>query len=118
MIHIPDSIYPKDSNGQSVCPKCRKLINLCDCPSFEPAKPKQVAFVPSVRLEKSGRKGKIVTMVEGLPRNEGYLKNLAKDLKTRTGSGGTFYFSERGGVVEIQGDHQQVIKQILKKDKS
>ena len=68
-----------------------------------------------VRLDKSGRKGKVVTVIDGLPRNEDYLKTLAKTIKSNTGSGGTFYLGEESGVIEIQGDHRLAIKEIFKK---
>lgn len=113
MIDIPDSIFPKDSAGRLICPRCKKPIDDCSCPSGDPVKPKQTKIKANVRLEKSGRKGKLVTLIEGLPRNEAMLKNMAKELKSKTGSGGTFYFNERGGVIEIQGDHQETIRQLL-----
>ena len=113
MINIPDSIFPKDSSGHPICPKCAKLLKDCDCPSGESPKAKKNKLAPVVRLDKSGRKGKIVTLIESLPRNEVFLKGLAKRLKTKTGSGGTFYFNERGGVIELQGDHQDIAKQML-----
>ncbi len=115
MIHVPDFVYPKDAQGNALCPKCKKLIKSCDCPSLEPVKAKPVKVTPKVRLDKSGRKGKVVTLMEGLPRNQGYLKDLAKKLKMKTGSGGTFYFSESGGTVEIQGDHKKVIEDLFVK---
>jgi translation initiation factor 1 len=113
MIHIPDSIYPKDAQGQPLCPRCKNPIKACDCPSLEPAKPKPVKVLPKIRLEKNGRKGKIVTLVEGLLPSEIYLKGLSKTLKTSTGSGGTYYISENSGVVEIQGDHKKAIEKFF-----
>jgi translation initiation factor 1 len=113
MIHIPDSIFPQDTNGRPVCPKCKKLLAACTCLGSPPVMQQWPKFTPKVRLDTSGRKGKVVTMIEGLPRNEKYLKDLAKHLKSKTGSGGTFYFAESGGTIEIQGDHQQIITQIL-----
>ncbi len=109
MIHIPDSIYPKDFNGHALCPRCRKLVAQCVCPSLEPAKPKQPKIKPTIRLDKSGRKGKVVTLIGALPRNEAYLKDLASQLKAKTGSGGTFYVTEDGGTIELQGDHKDVV---------
>lgn len=115
MIKIPDFIYPKDEQGQALCPRCRKLIAACDCPSLEPPKPKSAPVIPKIRLDKSGRHGKYVTLIEHLPRNESYLKDLAKKLKMKTGSGGTYYLSEGFGTIEIQGDHQKTIKQFFEK---
>ena len=112
MIKIPDFVYPKDETGQALCPRCRKLINACTCPSLE-AKPNKVQtpkIQPKIRLDKSGRKGKCVTLIDNLPRQEDYLKNLAKTLKVKTGSGGTFYLSDTSGVIEIQGDHKKTLE--------
>jgi translation initiation factor 1 (eIF-1/SUI1) len=109
MIDIPDFVYPKDSSGNALCPRCKKLVTQCDCPSFEPAKPKSQSIKPSIRLDKSWRKGKVVTLIEALPHNEAYLKDLAKNLKVKTGSGGTFYLTEDGGAIELQGDHKEVV---------
>ena len=113
MIDIPDFVYPKDPNGQPLCPRCKKMVNKCDCPSFEPAKPKAPAIKPSIRLDRSGRKGKVVTLIGALPPNEEYLKDLAKELKMKTGSGGTFYVTEGVGFVELQGDHKAMATEFL-----
>jgi len=113
MIKIPDFIYPKDEQGNNCCPRCKKVVSSCDCPTIEAPKPKQTRVKPKVRLDKSGRRGKCVTLVEQLPRNETYLKDLARMLKTKTGSGGTFYIEDEGGVVELQGDHKQMVEQFF-----
>ncbi|MFH2025642.1 MAG: stress response translation initiation inhibitor YciH, partial [bacterium] len=55
-----------------------------------------------VSRETKGRKGKGVTLITGIPLNEIELKFLAKELKTKCGSGGTV----KDGVIEIQGDHR------------
>jgi translation initiation factor 1 len=59
--------------------------------------------VVRVSRTSSGRKGKTVTLVTGLP--PGDLKAVAKDLKRHCGSGGAV----KEGVVEIQGDHRDKI---------
>jgi translation initiation factor 1 len=53
--------------------------------------------------EKGGRRGKIVTIVRGLPPKE--LKAVASDLKRLCGSGGAV----KDGAVEIQGDHREKV---------
>jgi translation initiation factor 1 len=75
-----------------------------------PQKKKDVASAGSprdglVRVSRtnSGRKGKTVTLVTGLPLSD--VKDLAKELKRHCGSGGAV----KDGVVEIQGDHRQKI---------
>jgi translation initiation factor 1 len=56
--------------------------------------------VVRVSREVSGRRGKTVTVVRGLPARD--LAAIASDLKRLCGSGG----SAKDGVVEIQGDHR------------
>ncbi len=56
--------------------------------------------IVSVSRETSGRRGKTVTVVRGIPSRE--LSSVASDLKRQCGSGG----AAKDGVVEIQGDHR------------
>jgi translation initiation factor 1 len=116
MIHIPDSIFPKDALGNPVCPKCSKQLKDCSCPSFDPTKPKMDLFKPVIKLDKSNRHGKKVTLIQGLPTDENYLKELSKTLKIKTGSGGTSYVSEGFGIIEVQGDHRKIVERILKSE--
>jgi translation initiation factor 1 len=113
MIDIPDSIFPLNAAGQPVCPKCRKVLKECDCPGITPKPKKTVPFKPYIRLEKSGRQGKTVTVIRRLPRDEQCLIQLARELKVKTGSGGTYYIGEDGGTIEIQGDHQDTARKVL-----
>jgi translation initiation factor 1 len=62
-----------------------------------------------VRREVAGRHGKAVTTVSGVPVDEVGLKQLAGKLKKRCGVGG----SVKHGVIEIQGDHRDVVVQML-----
>ncbi len=62
-----------------------------------------------VRREVAGRHGKAVTTVSGVPVDDAGLKTLAGKLKKRCGVGG----SVKDGVIEIQGDHRDVVVQIL-----
>lgn len=61
------------------------------------------------RLEKSGRGGKVVTVVFDLPADAAANQALCKDLKTRCGSGGTL----KDRVIEIQGDHRDRVEALL-----
>ena len=74
------------------------------------------SFIAVLRIEKTGRGGKTVTVIDKLPRSGDYLSRLAKMLKTRCGSGGT-YKIEEFGMVEIQGDKRQMIRAIFKNEK-
>ena len=64
-----------------------------------------------VRLmrQTKGRKGKGVTLITGLVLDNIALKKLAKSLKQKCGSGG----SVKNGVIEIQGDHRDMLEQEL-----
>lgn len=65
------------------------------------------------KLEKSGRGGKTVTVLERLPKNEEWLKAFAKELKAKCGVGGTHLMTPDFGVIEIQGDKREQLKKIL-----
>jgi len=77
-----------------------------------------MTFTPRLRLDRSGRKGKVVTLIERLPHDENFIKAMAHDIKARTGSGGTFYLAGDEGVIEIQGDHRKKISDLLALKKS
>jgi translation initiation factor 1 len=62
-----------------------------------------------LRLEKKSRGGKTVTVVDGLPRNSGFLKDLSQELKRACGTGGSVF--ETG--VEVQGDMRQRVRELL-----
>jgi translation initiation factor 1 len=62
-----------------------------------------------VRREVAGRRGKAVTTVSGVPVDDAGLKQLAGRLKKRCGVGG----SVKNGVIEIQGDHRDVVVEVL-----
>jgi translation initiation factor 1 len=61
--------------------------------------------VVRVGRETSGRKGKTVTTVDGVPGTDADLRALAGELKRACGSGGSL----RDGVIEIQGDHRNKV---------
>jgi translation initiation factor 1 len=65
-----------------------------------------------VRRETSGRRGKAVTTVSGVPLDDAGLRELAGRLKKRCGVGG----SVREGVIELQGDHRDVVVEVLRAD--
>lgn len=59
--------------------------------------------VVRVFRDKSGRRGKTVTVVHGLPRAD--LASVAAELKRLCGAGGAV----KEGTVEIQGDHRDKV---------
>ena len=64
-----------------------------------------------IRRETKGRKGKGVTTVSGIDLPEPDLKTLAKQLKQKCSTGGTI----KSGVIEVQGDHRDLLKKELEK---
>ena len=64
-----------------------------------------------VQRESKGRKGKTVTLINGVPLGEEALHELASDLKRLCGSGGAV----KDGVIVIQGDHRDLLLGELKK---
>jgi len=54
-----------------------------------------------VRLDRKGRGGKQVTVIEGLPISVREAEALLRRLKAKLGTGGTM----NSGTLEIQGDH-------------
>ena len=58
-----------------------------------------------------GRKGKGVTVITGVPLDEMELKELGSQLKAKCVAGGTV----SDGVIEIQGDHRDVLLEELRK---
>ncbi len=70
-------------------------------------------FIVKLQIEKSGRAGKTVTALYGLPKIEIYLKALCTELKNKCGAGGTYLTDQKDGVIEIQGDKRDIIRSLL-----
>jgi translation initiation factor 1 len=62
-----------------------------------------------VRLERKGRGGKSVTLIEGLQISAKDREALLRQLKARLGTGGSL----KNDVLEIQGDHRETIIVLL-----
>jgi translation initiation factor 1 len=63
-----------------------------------------------VRRETAGRRGKPVTTISNVPLDDAGLRDLAGRLKKRCGVGG----SAKDGVIELQGDHRDVVVDALR----
>lgn len=96
-----------------ICPECGRAAEACRCRRSRPAIPAAAVNpaaakrdgVVRVGRETQGRKGKGVTVIHGLPLAGEALEELATRLKKRCGSGGTV----SAGVIEIQGDHRDLL---------
>jgi translation initiation factor 1 len=85
-----------------IFPECSKPVDACIC--------KQTVIpagdgIARVRRESKGRGGKTVTTITGVPLAEDALKELATTLKKRCGTGGAL----KDGIIEIQGDHVELL---------
>ena len=99
-------VYSTENNN--TCHRCGKLLKQCRCTPAgkniaKPGLPQD--GIVRIRRETKGRKGKGVTLVCGVVLPEAELKQLAKQLKTLCGSGGSL----KDGVIELQGDHREQI---------
>lgn len=67
----------------------------------------------TLSIETAKRGGKKVTVIKNLPAIEGYLKDLAKELKQKCGTGGTHGIDSQSGYIEIQGDRRTDLRPLL-----
>jgi translation initiation factor 1 len=108
-MRVSNSSLVYSSESGRICPKCHKSVNGCICRKQAKVAPAGDGIV-RVGRETKGRKGKGVTLVSGVPLPPDELKKLAKELKQKCGTGGTL----KNGVIEIQGDHRDVLIDLLK----
>ncbi|NLQ16374.1 stress response translation initiation inhibitor YciH [Marinomonas sp. M1K-6] len=99
-------VYSTDQGR--LCPDCEHPTSDCQCQKEQVIGNGKVL----IALETKGRKGKGVTVINGLPITEEALKALGKKLKTQCGTGGAV----KDGQIEIQGDQRQKIKELLEKE--
>ncbi|MCX5870045.1 MAG: translation initiation factor Sui1 [Deltaproteobacteria bacterium] len=90
-----------------LCPDCNEPAVKCSCRKKQ--MPAQNDGIVRLIRETKGRKGKGVTLITGVPLDGEGLKKLATTLKQKCGSGGSI----KEGVIEIQGDHRDVLEQEL-----
>ena len=97
-----------------VCPGCGWPERDCKCSkpgarADEPVPNRPV--MARLRMEKAGRNGKTVTVVDGLPHNAAFLKELSSELKRACGTGGAVV----EGTIELQGDLRDRVRDVLQK---
>ena len=99
-------VYSTDAGR--MCPECRRPVASCICKQKAIAKTDGVV---RVSRETKGRGGKSVTLVKGVALDTLALAQLGKQLRSACGSGGTV----KDGVIEVQGDHCELVMETLKK---
>lgn len=92
-----------------VCPVCKESMAGCVCRKSAMSTTAGDGVV-RVGRETKGRKGKGVTLISGVSLPIDELRKLAKELKQKCATGGTL----KDGVIEIQGDHREVLIEMLK----
>jgi len=103
-------VYSTDTTGK--CPVCGWPQRNCQCSYQRVANaPIPTRIVAKLRIEKKGRGGKTVTVVDGLPKNSDFLKELSHELKRACGTGGTVV----DGGVELQGELRDRLRDVLVK---
>jgi translation initiation factor 1 len=96
----------------SICPGCGWPEKDCRCSSQRaPSETIPKRIVAKLRMEKKGRGGKTVTVVDGLPNNAAFLKDLCAELKRACGTGGAV----DAGLIELQGDLRDRVREFLLK---
>ncbi|MFA5688942.1 MAG: hypothetical protein WC959_07325 [Kiritimatiellales bacterium] len=95
--------WSKSAPGTSLPPKKQ--------PAGAPAPAVKNAGVVRVGRETKGRKGAGVTVISGIPAHPAGLAKLAGQFKRQCGTGGTV----KNGVIEIQGEHRDLLVEELKK---
>ena len=93
-------VYSTDSGRH--CPDCNQPVDACTCKQNQLPDGDGTA---RVRRESKGRGGKTVTTISGVPLALDALTALATALKKRCGCGGSL----KEGVIEIQGDHVELL---------
>jgi translation initiation factor 1 len=102
------TVYSTDAGR--ICPTCGWPAADCKCSStFARNEPVPARLTAKLRIEKKGRGGKTVTVVYDLPRNAGFLKELAQELKRVCGTGG----AAGEDSVELQGDLRDRVRDCL-----
>ena len=101
-----------------MCPECERPLAGCACDELARERRRSEAEDAArggkpvrVLRDAKSRKGKVVTVVRDLPLGDDALRDLAKRLKRKCGTGGTV----KEGVIEIQGDHRELIAAELEK---
>jgi translation initiation factor 1 len=106
-------VYSTDPSLNKRCERCKELMAECSC--AEEASVEGLKITAVLRYEKQGRNGKPVTVIDRLPKNEAWLKELSTALKKKCGAGGTYRNEGKDACIEIQGDKRDPIRAELAK---
>ena len=91
------------------CERCGKLEEDCTCPPEPPPRIPPQQQTARLSIEKR-KKGKLVTLVQGLPSEGNDLPSLLSQLKAACGAGGAL----KEGALEIQGNQLGRLRKALR----
>ena len=104
-----DNARPVYSTGAGrICSRCGWPEVNCQC-SRKADDSIPARIVAKLRMETKGRGGKTVTVIDNLPRNASFLRELSQELKRACGTGGTVV---EGGI-ELHGDLRERVRGVL-----
>jgi translation initiation factor 1 len=90
------------------CDRCGQLEAECACPPPPPPRIAPEEQTAKLAIEKRA-KGKVATVVRGLPAEGNDLAGLLTQLKNACGAGGTV----KDEILEIQGRHLDRVREVL-----
>ncbi len=95
-----------------MCPDCGQVRSACVCRSAasKPASATPTDGIVRIRRETRGRRGKTVTVIDGLGSDAMTLSRIATSLKKHCGTGGSVTADH---AVEVQGDKRDQVKRWL-----
>ncbi len=99
-------VYSTDTGR--TCTGCGYPVKQCCCSKEKNSL--QGDGIVRISRQTKGRKGSGVCLITGTGLDGAELKDLAKELKKKCGSGGTV----KNGIIEIQGDHRDVLVEALR----
>jgi translation initiation factor 1 len=109
MADRPASRLVYSTGAGEMCPTCGAPSRGCRCSRTSSDQPVPARIVASLRMEKTGRGGKTVSVLYGLPQNGPFLKDLCQELKRACGTGGAVV----DGTVQVQGDLRDRMRRFL-----
>ena len=102
-------VYSTDQGR--LCPGCQRPAGDCRCRQANAEANAGGDGIIRIMRQTSGRKGKGVTLVSGLPGTADQLAGLARQLKQHCGCGGAV----KNHCIEIQGDKREQVALFLRK---
>ena len=111
-------VYSTDQGSRFTCRACGRPAHSGPCGRAldravrerSKATPPKGDGIVRIWRDKKQRRGKVVTVITGVPLAESDLSALGTQLKRQCGTGGTV----KDGTIEIQGDHRDRLAEILR----